>query len=172
MCCWLRVCCSRSSKESMKAEVAAAEGRGKAEAEKTALQAALNSAVAQAEAQQSSMHLTIQRLETDAKDYKVSTRPAQPDAQALHSCWCCTGCLHTTTSSHTLCPEGTPCKTDCMHYLRPWPCISHSSSESTQHSGMNIGQCQLLLSAHRVMQFECLVSTIHTEKTDSATIAF
>ena len=57
----------------MKAEVAAAEGRGKAEAEKAALQAALNSAVAQAEAQQSSLHLTIQRLETDAKDYKVSS---------------------------------------------------------------------------------------------------
>lgn len=61
----------------MKAEVAAAEGRGKAEAEKTALQAALNSAVAQAEAQQSSLHLTVQRLETDAKEYKVSS-------QALH----------------------------------------------------------------------------------------
>ena len=56
----------------MKAEVAAAEGRGKAEAEKAALQAALDSALAQAEAQQASLHLTIQRLETDAKDYKVA----------------------------------------------------------------------------------------------------
>ena len=55
----------------MRAEVAAAEGRGKAEAEKAALQTALDSALAQAEAQQASLHLTIQRLETDARDYKV-----------------------------------------------------------------------------------------------------
>lgn len=59
----------------MKAEVAAAEGRGKAEAEKAALQAALSSAVAQAEAQQATLLLNIQRLETDAKDYKVVSSP-------------------------------------------------------------------------------------------------
>ncbi|KAL3137456.1 hypothetical protein ABBQ38_004747 [Trebouxia sp. C0009 RCD-2024] len=55
----------------MRAEVAAAEGRGKAEAEKAALQTALDSALAQAEAQQASLHLTIQRLQTDAKEYKA-----------------------------------------------------------------------------------------------------
>lgn len=55
----------------MKAEVAAAEGRGKAEAEKAALQSALDRALAQAEAEQASLQLTIQRLETDAKEYKV-----------------------------------------------------------------------------------------------------
>lgn len=57
----------------MKAEVAAAEGRGKAEAEKAALRAALDTALAQAQAQQASLLLNIQRLETDAKDYKVSS---------------------------------------------------------------------------------------------------
>lgn len=56
----------------MRAEVAAAEGRGKAEAEKAALQTALDSALAQTEAQQASLHLTIQRLQTDAKEYKVA----------------------------------------------------------------------------------------------------
>lgn len=55
----------------MKAEVAAAEGRGKAEAEKTALQSALEAAHLQAEAQLASLQLTIQGLETDAKEYKV-----------------------------------------------------------------------------------------------------
>ena len=56
----------------MKAEVAAAEARGKAEAEKAALQAALDSALARAQTEQSSLQLAIQRLETDAKEYKVS----------------------------------------------------------------------------------------------------
>ena len=64
----------RASKEGMRAEVAAAEGRGKAEAEKAALQSALDAAAAQAAAQQSSLQLVIQRLETDAKDYKVTSR--------------------------------------------------------------------------------------------------
>lgn len=59
----------------MKAEVAAAEGRGKAEAEKAALQAALDTAVAQAQAQQATLLINIQHLETDAKDYKVVSSP-------------------------------------------------------------------------------------------------
>ena len=100
----------------MKAEVAAAEGRGKAEAEKTALQAALNSAVAQAEAQQSSLHLTIQRLETDAKEYKVSSRPALSDAQALHNCKCHI-CVYAWQYQATpLCLIRTACRLDGMRY--------------------------------------------------------
>ena len=55
----------------MKAEVAAAEARGKSEAEKAALQSGLEASAAQAEAQQASMQRSIQRLESDAKDYKV-----------------------------------------------------------------------------------------------------
>ena len=66
------LCIGRSSKESMKAEVVAAEGRGKAEAEKAALQSTLDAALAQSQAQQGSLQATIQRLEADAKDYKVT----------------------------------------------------------------------------------------------------
>lgn len=67
----------------MRAEVTAAEGRGKAEAEKATLQAALDSAVAQAQAQQATLLLNIQRLETDAKDYKVSSSPLQEHMHRL-----------------------------------------------------------------------------------------
>lgn len=61
----------RSSKESQKAELAAAEARGKADAEKNAVQKALDDALARAEAEQSSLQAAIQRLEHDAKEYKV-----------------------------------------------------------------------------------------------------
>ncbi|KAA6417667.1 MAG: hypothetical protein FRX49_12355 [Trebouxia sp. A1-2] len=61
----------RSSKESMKAEVAAAEARGKAEAEKAGLQTALDTALSRAEAEQSSLQSSIHRLETETKDYKA-----------------------------------------------------------------------------------------------------
>lgn len=67
----------------MKAEVAAAEGRGKAEAEKAALQAALDTALAQAQAQEASLLLNIQRLENDAKDYKVVSSPLR---HHMHRC--------------------------------------------------------------------------------------
>lgn len=56
----------------MKAEVAAAEARGKAEAEKAGLQTALDAALSRAEAEQSSLQSSIHRLETESKDYKVS----------------------------------------------------------------------------------------------------
>lgn len=56
----------------MKAEVAAAEARGKAEAEKAGLQTALDTALSRAEAEQSSLQSSIHRLETETKDYKVS----------------------------------------------------------------------------------------------------
>ncbi len=56
----------------MKAEVAAAEARGKAEAEKAGLQTALDAALSRAEAEQSSLQSSIHRLETETKDYKVS----------------------------------------------------------------------------------------------------
>ena len=56
----------------MKAEVAAAEARGKAEAEKAGLQTALDAALSRAEAEQLSLQATIQGLETDAKEYKVN----------------------------------------------------------------------------------------------------
>lgn len=65
-------CVHRSSKESMKAEVAAAEARGKAEAEKAGLQTALDAALSRAEAEQSCLQATVHGLETDAKEYKVS----------------------------------------------------------------------------------------------------
>lgn len=61
----------RSGKDSQKAELAAAEARGKADAEKSALQGVLNAAVAKAEAEQATLHAAVQRLEHDAKDYKV-----------------------------------------------------------------------------------------------------
>ncbi len=56
----------------MKAEVAAAEARGKAEAEKAGLQTALDAALSRVEAEQSSLQSSIHRLETETKDYKVS----------------------------------------------------------------------------------------------------
>ncbi len=56
----------------MRAEVAAAEARGKAEAEKAGLQTALDAALSRAEAEQSSLQSSIHRLETETKDYKVS----------------------------------------------------------------------------------------------------
>ena len=61
----------RSSKESSKAEVTAAEARGRAEAEKAGLEKALESAMANSQAEQSALQMTIQRLEADAKDYKA-----------------------------------------------------------------------------------------------------
>ena len=61
----------RSSKESTKAELAAAEARGRADAEKVALQAALDSAAVRSQAEQSTLQATLQRLEADARDYKV-----------------------------------------------------------------------------------------------------
>ena len=65
-------CVHRSGKESVKAEVAAAEARGKAEAEKAGLQTALDAALSRAEAEQSCLQATVQGLETDAREYKVS----------------------------------------------------------------------------------------------------
>jgi hypothetical protein len=56
----------------MRAEVAAAEARGKTEAEKAGLQTALDAALSRAEAEQSSLQSSIHRLETETKDYKVS----------------------------------------------------------------------------------------------------
>ena len=61
----------RSNKENSRAEVAAAEARGRAEAEKAALQAALDAALESSHTQQASLQATIQRLVTDARDYKV-----------------------------------------------------------------------------------------------------
>ena len=108
----------------MKAEVAAAEGRGKAEAEKTALQAALNSAVAQAEAQQANLHLTIQRLETDAKDYKVSSQPVCYKTHIL-----CTIASDTAThgnmQARMLCLVEIACKLDSMRHAWSWPNTSY-----------------------------------------------
>ena len=74
----------------MKAEVAAAEARGKAEAEKTGLQTALDAALSRAEAEQSSLQSSIHRLETETKDYKVScvVHAAQLRMQ-LSSSSCC-----------------------------------------------------------------------------------
>ena len=66
----------RSSKESQKAELGAAEARGKADAEKNALQSSLDAAVARGEAEQSSLQAAIQRLEHDAKEYKVPAHTA------------------------------------------------------------------------------------------------
>ena len=74
----------------MKAEVAAAEARGKAEAEKAGLQTALDAALSRAEAEQSSLQSSIHRLETETKDYKVScdVHAAQLRMQ-LSSSSCC-----------------------------------------------------------------------------------
>jgi len=52
--------------------VAAAEARGKAEAEKAGVQSALDAALSRAQAEHSSLQATVQRLETDTKDYKVN----------------------------------------------------------------------------------------------------
>ena len=82
----------RSSKESSKAEVTAAEARGRAEAEKAGLERSLESAMAHAQAEQSSLQTTIQRLEADAKDYKVCcfgplafTAASQCELRFLHA---------------------------------------------------------------------------------------
>lgn len=61
----------RSGKDAQKAELAAAEARGKADAEKNALQGALDAVVGRAEAEQASLQAAVQRLEQDAKEYKV-----------------------------------------------------------------------------------------------------
>ena len=61
----------RSGKDAQKAELAAAEARGKADAEKNALQGAYDAAVGRAEAERASLQTAVWRLEQDAKEYKV-----------------------------------------------------------------------------------------------------
>lgn len=87
----------------MKAEVGAAEARGKAEAEKAGLQTALDAALSRSEAEQSSLQSSIHRLETETKDYKVSCvmhaaqlRMLLSSSSCCHqdlACWTASPCI-------------------------------------------------------------------------------
>lgn len=146
----------------MKAEVAAAEGRGKAEAEKAALQAALDTALAQAQAQQASLLLNTQRLETDAKDYKVSSSPLHHHMRRF-----CTVKhampLSTQVAIRCSCSVGITCNLNGVSYARRMIMALHTPHHPTSD---RLGPFSSMFLMDGVVSMSLLIT--YTEDMDSA----